>query len=48
VEFDTHLVIRDRNIGGRVDDVSEDLSRLGVKMATHATGKRPMEPAGND
>jgi len=44
--METHpdFVLGDGDVGRHVDEIAEDLARLGVVVAAHATGHETIEP----
>ena len=46
VEVDMDFGVGDRDVGGRVDEVTEDVPGIGV--AAHATRRQAVQAAGND
>jgi hypothetical protein len=38
VEADPDFIVSDGDVGGHVDEVAEDLARLGIVVAAHAAG----------
>ena len=43
VEFDVDFFVRDRDSGGHVEEIAEDLSGLGIGVAAHAAGEQAVE-----
>ena len=46
VEPYRHFAFRDGNIGGHIDQVAEDLSRLRIVVTAHAVRHQAIETAG--
>lgn len=42
--MDLHLLVGDQDIGGRVDEVTEDVARLGIGLSAHAAGQQAVRP----
>ena len=47
VEADLHFTFGDRNIGWRIDEISEDLTSLSIGVTTHSSCQQAIKAAGN-
>jgi hypothetical protein len=43
VEADPDFIVSDGDVGGHVDEIAEDLARLGIVVAAHAAGYQTIE-----
>jgi hypothetical protein len=43
VEADPDFIVSDGDVGGHVDEIAEDLARLGIVVAAHAAGHQTIE-----
>ena len=48
MEAHVHLVFRDDHIGRDIDEVAEEVARLGIRVAVHAPREQAVESAGDD
>jgi len=48
MKFYKDFPLRDGYCGWRIHDISEQLTRLGVSITSHASGQTPIESTGHD